>query len=100
MTAKPRMNLRIIKFVFWILIHCHGNKYCVTTPLGTPLNDEEQNWRLNQHFTSTKSIGDRCLTSYGVLMCGLIPHYDEEMAGEKFDFQPNHAGRPGFSSAI
>lgn len=69
-------------------------------PLGTPLNDEMRNWQFKRPFLTMKRIID-CHSTIGCsVMCGLIPHYGEEMAGEKFDFQPKGPGRPGFSSAI
>ena len=69
-------------------------------PLGTPLNDGLQNWRLDRRISPLKYIPCCCSTIDSAVMCGLIPHYGEEMAGGKFDFQPNHTGRPEFSSAM
>lgn len=69
-------------------------------PLGTSVNDELRNWQFNRLVSSTKCVNSCRSTDYGNVMCGLIPHYGEEMAGEKFDYQLNRAGRPTFSSAM
>ena len=69
-------------------------------PLGTLPNDELRNGQLNRHFWSLNYISCCGSIDCATIMCGLIPHYDEEMAGEKFDFQPNGNDKPSFTSAI